>query len=93
MVAEHVRMADLDRVDIRFVFWPYDMVLLRTPRPGKLKARAIGPFTFLDYMGWHGVNARICNTAGVEQVVSVANLKPLNPHRLVDWYREVVEQG
>ena len=84
---------DLDLVDVRFVFWPGDMVLLQTPWPGKLKARTIEPFTFLHYMGWRGVNARICNIAGVEQVVSAANLKPLNPLTHVDWYLEVVEQG
>ena len=93
MVAKHAHRADLDRVDVRFVFWPSDMVLLQTPWPGKLKARAIGPFTFLHYMGWHGVNDRICNITGMEWVVSAANLKPFNPHMHVDRYQEVVEQG
>ena len=52
MVQEHARCADLDQLDVRTAFNPGDMVLLRSPRPGKLKVRAVGPYTFLHYVGW-----------------------------------------
>ena len=78
MVEEHARRADLERMDIRFVFRTGDLCLLRAPTGGKLKRRAVGPFTFVKYVGWRGVNAEIVGVSGKVRTVSAVNLRPLD---------------
>ena len=78
MVEEHARRADLERMDIRFVFRTGDLCLLRAPSGGQLKRRAVGPFTFVKYVGWRGVNAEIVGVSGKVRTVSAVNLRPLD---------------
>ena len=88
MVQEHARRADLDQLDVRTAFNPGDMVLLRSPRPGKLKVRAVGPYTFLHYVGWRGTNAMIQGRSGQTLTVSVANLRPVHADMVVVHMRQ-----
>ena len=69
------------------------MCLLRAPSGGKLKRRAVGPYTFLRYVGWRGVNAEIAGASGTRLTVSAANLHPMDPRTHVDQYTRRVEQG
>ena len=80
MVEEHARHTDLALQDVRCMFTAGDLCLLRTPGGGKLKRRAVGPYTFARYEGWRGVNAEIVGAAGKRITVSAANLRPMDPH-------------
>ena len=93
MVEEHARRTDLVLQDVRFMFTAGDLCLLRAPGGGKLKRRAIGPYTFARYVGWRGVNAEIVSVAGKRLTVSAANLRPMDPRTHVDRYARRVEQG
>ena len=52
MIEEHTRQTDLALQDVSFMFSAGDLCLLRAPSGGKLKRRAIGPYTFGCYVGW-----------------------------------------
>ena len=93
MVEEHARRTDLVLQDVRFMFTAGDLCLLRAPGGGKLKRRAVGPYTFARYVGWRGVNAEIVSAAGKRLTVSAANLRPMDPRTHVDCYACRVEQG
>ena len=93
MVEEHARRMDLALQDVRFMFTAGDLCLLRAPGGGKLKRRAVGPYTFARYVGWRGVNAEIVGTAGKRITVLAANLQPMDPCTHVDRYAPKVEQG
>ena len=60
---------------------------------GKFKHHAVGPYTFVCYLGWHGVNADIIGSAGKLLTVSIANLCPTDPCTHVDWYMRCMELG
>ena len=93
MVEEHARHMDLALQDVQFMFTAADLCLLQAPGGGKLKQRAVGPYTFACYVGWRGVNAEIVGTAGKCITVSAANLQPMDPRTHVDCYACRVEQG
>ena len=57
MVEAYKRRRDLADNDIRFVFEPGDLTLLRAKEPGKAKCRAIGPYHFVQYLPPRGVVA------------------------------------
>lgn len=51
MLRAYARRRDLAAHDVRFLFRPGDQVLLRNREIGKLKARSVGPYVFLKYLG------------------------------------------
>ena len=77
MVKKYLARRNLDSVDVRFIFSAGEPVLLKQKEPGKMKCRALGPYTFLEYTGTLGVTASILNHKGKTYQVSVANLLPL----------------
>ena len=93
MVEEHACRTDLALQDVWFMFTAGDLCLLRAPGGGKLKQRAVGPYTFACYVGWRGVNAEIVDAAGKRVTVLTANLWPMDPRTHVDRYARKVEQG
>ena len=58
--------------------------MLPAPSGGKLKRCAVGPYTFVCYVGWHGVNVEIVGLAGKLLTVSAPNLHPMDPCAHVD---------
>ena len=82
MVQEYLRRHNLARYDVRYVFEAGDAVLLKQRVPGKMKCRALGPYTFIRYTGRLAVTAEILNHKGKEYLVSVANLLPVHPPAL-----------
>ena len=79
MAQDYLKHPDLARYDVRFIFKPGDLVLLRQRQPGKLVTKARGPYTFQQYTGSLGVTAWICAADGTRQVVSALNLLPMHP--------------
>jgi hypothetical protein len=51
MVQEYLRRGDLARGDLRHGLEPGDLVWVKQRIPGKLMAKAEGPYTFLRYVG------------------------------------------
>jgi hypothetical protein len=51
MIAEYLRRSDLSKDDLRYHLEPGDAVLVKQRIPGKLQAKAEGPYTFLRYLG------------------------------------------
>jgi hypothetical protein len=51
MVQEYLRRSDLAREDLRYALTPGDKVWVKQRIPGKLQAKAEGPYTFLKYLG------------------------------------------
>ena len=49
MVKEYTNRRNLAEHDVRYIFEAGDPVLLRSKEPGKLKCRAVGPYTFIRY--------------------------------------------
>ena len=79
MAQDYLKRPDLARYDVRFIFKPGDLVLLRQRQPGKLVTKARGPYTFQQYTGPLGVTAWICAADGTRQVVSALSLLPMHP--------------
>lgn len=53
-------------------------MLLRNREVGKLKARSVGPYVFVKYVGKLGTVALVTMGGGREQHVSAANLVPVD---------------
>lgn len=51
MLENYLKRSNLAARDVRYVFQAGDLVLLRQREPGKLKTRAMGPYTFVRYVG------------------------------------------
>ena len=78
MLEQYQRRSDLADFDVRFIFSPGDMVLLRQREKGKMKTRSTGPHAFLRYEGRLGTVAVINGPANRELKVSAANLIPVD---------------
>lgn len=63
------------------------------PSGRKLKQHAMEPYTFLRYMGWHGINAKIAGVSGIRLTVLAENLYPMDPGTCMDQFKHRVEQG
>lgn len=59
MVREYLRRKDLSKEDLRFSMEPGDRVMVKQRRPGKLLARAEGPYTFLRYSGDNNLGCEV----------------------------------
>ena len=59
MVARYQSRSDLAPYDVRSIFRPGDQVLVNQKIVGKLKSWCIGPFVFVYYMGYRGINAEL----------------------------------
>ena len=59
MVREYLSRQDLARQDLRFALEPGDLVLVKQRIPGKLRAKAEGPYEFKEYTGVNHLGARI----------------------------------
>lgn len=59
MVREYKKRKTLADHDIRFLFEPGDPCLLKSKEPGKLKCRAVGPYTFVAYNYPDGLTAKV----------------------------------
>ena len=64
MVQEYFKRRDIPFLEVRFNFEAGDQVLLKQKEPGKMKCRALGPYTFIKYTGRLGVTAEILNAKG-----------------------------
>jgi hypothetical protein len=64
MVAEYLRRTDLSQQDLRFHLEAGDAVLVKQRIPGKLQAKAEGPYTFLKYLGQNNLGAEVMDAAG-----------------------------
>lgn len=51
MVQEYLRRNDLSKEDLRYSLEPGDAIWVKQRIPGKLQAKAEGPYTFLKYVG------------------------------------------
>ena len=80
MLEQYQRRADLADYDVRFIFSPGDMVLLKQREKGKMKTKSTGPHTFVRYEGKLGTVAVIIVTPGRELKVSASNLLPVDSH-------------
>jgi hypothetical protein len=78
MVKEYLKRRNIAEHDVRFVFNPGSLVLLKSKEPGRRKVTAVGPYTFIKYLGPLGVVAKVANKAGKLYEVSAANLLPIN---------------
>jgi hypothetical protein len=78
MVEAYARRRDLAKLDIRYLFRPGDQVLLRNREVGKLKARSVGPYVFLKYIGKLKTVGLISMGGDKVQQVSAANLVPVD---------------
>ena len=78
MLDQYARRTDLADYDVRFIFSPGDMVLLKQREKGKMKPRSTGPHTFLRYEGKLGTVAVIIMHPGRELKVSASNLLPVD---------------
>jgi hypothetical protein len=76
MVREYLRRGDLSREDLRYHLEPGDVVWVRQRVPGKLQARAEGPYTFLRYVGDNHLGGEVMDDAGQLRVVAIANMLP-----------------
>lgn len=77
MVAEYERQHQLNEAGVEFIHEPGDWVIMKQKRPGKLRARAMGPYKFVRYKGVMGVVAVLETLQGKQFDCSVANLAPL----------------
>jgi hypothetical protein len=59
MVAEYLRRSDLSQDDLRYHLEPGDPVLVKQRIPGKLQAKAEGPYSFLKYLGQNNLGAEV----------------------------------
>ena len=91
MVEEHARRTDLPLQDVHFMYYTGDLCLLKAPSGGKLKRRAISPYTFGRYVGWQGTNAEVIGSDGRKLMVSAVNLRPRDPRTHVDRYTRRAE--
>ena len=64
MIRQYHRRGDIAAEDVRYIFEPGHRVLLRRKEPGKLKARARGPYVFLRYSNRSGTVAEVMGPAG-----------------------------
>ena len=80
MLEQYQQRSDLAEYDVRFIFSPGDMVLLKQREKGKMKTRSTGPHTFVRYEGKLGTVAVILITPGRELKVSAGNLLPVDSH-------------
>ena len=78
MVKEYLKRRNIANHDVRYVFTPGSLVLLKAKQPGKRKVTAVGPYAFIKYMGPQGVVAKIANKQGKLYEVSAANLIPVH---------------
>jgi hypothetical protein len=76
MVAEYLRRSDLSQEDLRYHLEPGDAVLVKQRIPGKLQARAEGPYTFLRYLGQNNLGAEVMDPGGSTRTVAIANVRP-----------------
>lgn len=76
MVSEYLRWTDLAPEDLRYVLEPGDAVWVKQRTPGKLQARAEGPYTFLRYAGDNHLGAEVMDAAGQLRIVAIANVLP-----------------
>ena len=59
MVAEYLRRSDLSEEYLRYHLEPGDLVLVKQCIPGKLQAKAEGPYSFLRYLGQNNLGAEV----------------------------------
>ena len=78
MIREYLKRRNISQHDVRFVFTPGSMVLLKAKEPGRRKVAAVGPYAFIKYVGPMGVVAKIANKSGKLYEVSAANLLPIH---------------
>ena len=62
MVQEYLRRKDLSREDLCYKLEPGDNIWVRQRIPGKLQAKAEGPYIFLRYVGDNNLGAEIMGT-------------------------------
>ena len=77
MKKSYLNRKDLAKIDVRFAFKAGDQVLHRQRRLGKLEAKAMGPYRFVEYHGGDKVTATIADQYGKARRCSVANLVPM----------------
>ena len=80
MLEQYQRRSDLADYDVRFIFSPGDLVLLKQREKGKMKTRSTGPHTFVRYEGKLGTVAVIIIGPGRELKVSASNLLPVDSY-------------
>ncbi len=59
MIREYLQRTDLAQEDLRFHLAPGDWVWVKQRVPGKLLAKAEGPYTFLRYLGDNHLGAEV----------------------------------
>ena len=59
MLEAYRKREDLAKYDVRYLFRPGDQVFLKNREVGKLKARSVGPYIFVKYIGELGTVAII----------------------------------
>jgi hypothetical protein len=59
MVQEYLRRTDLAQEDLRYHLEPGDAVWVKQRLPGKLQAKAEGPYTFLRYVGHNHLGGEV----------------------------------
>jgi hypothetical protein len=71
-------------------------VLVKQRIPGKLQAKAEGPYSFLRYLGQNNLGAEVMDAEGCTRTVAVANMLPYRgvtadniPNRVWDWPHEL----
>lgn len=78
MIRDYLDRRGLAKMDVRYVFEPGALVLLKGKVPGRRKTRAIGPYFFLKYVGPLGVVAQITSQKGKIMEVSATHLLPVH---------------
>lgn len=76
MVQEYLRRNDLSKEDLRYSLEPGDAIWVKQRIPGKLQAKAEGPYTFLKYVGDNHLGAEVTDVQGSTCQVAVANMLP-----------------
>jgi hypothetical protein len=64
MVREYLRRKDLAPEDLRYSLEPGDKVWVKQRVPGKLQAKAEGPYVFLNYRGQNNLGAEVMDQEG-----------------------------
>lgn len=81
MMDQYARRHDLGDTRVTFELEVGQTVLLVNPRirSGKMKAKALGPYTVVGYTSASGTVVIIESLTGARKEVSVANVIPLRP--------------